>query len=182
MIDPREGPPAAPPRAGRPALSVVVPAGDALRTIAPCLEGLLRNLGPADELLVADAGGADGTREYAELLASEQDGRMRVLPASPGGPAALRAGLAAATHPIALLLHPGLGAPDGFVDGVTQLLAAQAGDVVIALPTGGGVCAAGSLDTLRRLSEASADAFFAPDLAPIGDAALATGTRVASVT
>lgn len=170
-VDRRRGPPPPPPAAGRPPLSVVVPALDALRTIAPCLEDLAANLGPADELLVADAGSTDCTLQFVRRFAAEHPGLVRVVEGPVGLPAAARAGLAAASRGVALLVHPALRSPLGFADKLASALTRLGAGALIAIPMPGvGFCAAGGLAALRALGGAAPEVLF-QDAAPALEAA-----------
>jgi hypothetical protein len=154
---------APPPRPGRPPLSVVVPARNALRTVAPSLEALVRNLGPGDELIIADAGSDDGTREFAALFAAERGGSTRLVGSS--APCrledALRDGLAAASRPVTVLFHPVAQAPDGFLDAVTALLERPDAPATVATPMPpAGACVLGPAALLRAVGTTSPEAFF----------------------
>src|SRR4051812_38752822 len=63
--------PAGPRRAGA---SVVVVAEDAIATITPCVENLVRTLGPDDELLIADAGSRGASAGVLAWLARHHAG------------------------------------------------------------------------------------------------------------
>ncbi len=66
--------------AGRPRVSVLVPARDEAANIAACLRGLLDQRCPAEEILVLDDRSTDGTAAIVRHLASGQgDGRLRLL-------------------------------------------------------------------------------------------------------
>jgi chlorobactene glucosyltransferase len=74
----------APPDAPR--VSVVVPARDEARNIAPCLTSVLASTWPALEVLVVDDHSTDGTGDIARAIAA-RDPRVRVLdnpPLPPG--------------------------------------------------------------------------------------------------
>lgn len=65
-------------------ISIVVPANNAEKTIAPCLDGLAAQTKPADEIIVVDDGSRDATREIAQARGA------RVLRQSNLGAAAAR--------------------------------------------------------------------------------------------
>jgi GT2 family glycosyltransferase len=174
----------APRRPGRPPLSVVVPMRNALGTIAPCLEALARNLGPDDELIIADAGSEDGTREFASLFAAERGGSTRFVDGgAPGGlEGALRAGLGAASRPLAVLFHPVAQAPDGFLDALTQLLDRPGAPAAVATPMPpAGTCVSGPASLLRALGADAPTAFFAADAAALSQALRARGEALGLV-
>src|SRR6185437_3940293 len=77
------------------AISVVIPALNAAAT----LPGTLRSLRPAEEVIVADAGSADGTQDIAQALG------CRIVQAPRGRGCQLAAGVAAASQAWLLLLH-----------------------------------------------------------------------------
>ncbi|HEY8598002.1 MAG TPA: glycosyltransferase family 2 protein [Thermomicrobiales bacterium] len=68
---------------GRPRVSVLVPARDEARNIAACVESLLSQSFPPDEILVLDDQSTDGTVAIVERIASAPEaGRLRSLPGS----------------------------------------------------------------------------------------------------
>jgi len=175
--------PAAPHRAGRPALSVVVPVRNALQTVAPSLEGLARNLTPQDELIIADAGSDDGTGEFAAMFAGER-GTARVLqsPAPGGLEAALCAGLMAASRPLTLLFHPVAEPPDGFLDALSALVEQADAPSTVATPTPpAGSCVLGPTALLQAVGQASPGAFLMADAAALSGAVTAQGGRLGLV-
>lgn len=160
-VDCRREPPPAPPAPGRPALSLVVPVKDALRTIAPCLENLARSLGPADEIVVADGGSSDCTLQFVARFAGAHPGQVKVVEQPGGLPSAAAAGLAAARHGVTLLVHSALRAPDGFADTLTSALSRLGAEGLICIPMPGiGFCAAASTALLRGLSLRSPEVLF----------------------
>jgi len=145
---------AGPPRPGRPPLSLVVPARDAALALPRTGEVLLAALGPSDELVLADGGSTDGTREWAELLARDAPATVRVVTAD-GLEAAAAAGLAAATRGWGAVLHPGGPAAAGLLDDATQALQLKPDCTVLALGSPAGTTAFGPVEHLRRLPPAS---------------------------
>jgi GT2 family glycosyltransferase len=169
------------PRAGRPPVSAVIPLHDALRTVAPAAEDLLANLGADDELVLADAGSSDGTREFARLLVKERGPSVRLVPSDPaaGGAGATAAGLAEATRPISVLVPPTVGAPEGFVDLLTSLLEQHRDYGVVALPAGAsGFCAAGPAEILREVGRSAPAALAGADPQALDAAVRAAGSRL----
>jgi len=172
------------PRTGRPALSVVVPVRNAVGTVAPCLEALSRNLGPEDEIIIADGGSDDGTTEYAALFARDQRHAARVVPGSaPGGlEEALRGGLHAATRPVTVLFHPVAAPPDGFLDALSALVEQDGAPSSVATPTPpAGACVLGPTALLREVGRASPGVFLTSDPAPLAAAMAACGGRLGLV-
>jgi Glycosyl transferase family 2 len=168
-------------RSGRPAVSVVVPVRNALSTVAPSLEGLARNLGPDDELIIADAGSDDGTGEFAALFAGERRGDARLLEAR-GLEEALRAGLGAATRPVTLLFHPVAEPPDGFLDALSALVERAGAPSTVATPAPpAGCCVLGPTAQLRAVGAASPGAFLATDPEGLSRALEAQGGRLGLV-
>ena len=185
LFDPSGAREAAPhPRQGRPALSVVVPVKNALGTVAPCLEALSRNLGPEDELIIADAGSDDGTGEYASLFARDVRRAVRVVAgeALGGLEGALRSGLDSATRATAVLFHPVAAPPDGFLDAFTELVekAGSPSSVATATPPAG-ACVLGPTELLRALSCATPGVFFTTDPGPLARAVAAHGGELGIV-
>jgi dolichol-phosphate mannosyltransferase len=67
-------------------VTVLVPTFNEARRIGPCLEGLMAQGAPLQEVLVVDSGSTDGTRELVEAAAA-RDPRIRLLtdpPLPPG--------------------------------------------------------------------------------------------------
>ncbi len=161
-------------RAGA-AVSVVVPIRNALGTVAPCLECLLAELGPADELVTADAGSDDGTAEFLALFAREHLGRVRLVSSGAWGglEEALRAGLAAASNPAAVVVHAGGGPAGGLLGALTDQREREKELLVRRGPGGAG--AAGPLELLRDLAGGTPGAFFDPDPAILVAAVAALG-------
>jgi glycosyltransferase involved in cell wall biosynthesis len=73
---PRLAPPA-PPGAGAPLVSILIPARNEERSIGRCVAGALAQAYPRLEVLVLDDGSTDGTAAALEAFAG--DGRLRVL-------------------------------------------------------------------------------------------------------
>jgi len=174
-------PPAATGAAPRPRLSVVVPACDAAATLTPCLESILKNLRPDDEIVVADGGSRDETLRSAYSFASKNPQVVRVVSAraQSGAAAAARAGLQAASNQVTLLIHPTVSAPEGFVDGILDLLAKNAGTPALAIEVPRtGVCVAGPSALLRELD---AESFFQADGVALAEALQRAGAKLAFV-
>jgi len=171
----------APAPAVRPRLSVVVPACDAAATLTPCLESIARNLRPDDEIVVADGGSRDETLRSAYAFASKNPQLVRVVStrATSGAAAAAREGLEAASHEVALLLHPSVSAPEGFVDGILGLLAQNPATQALGIEVPQtGVCVAGPARLLRDLD---AQSFFQPDGVALAEAVSRAGASLAFV-
>jgi len=174
-------PPAAAAAAPRPRLSVVVPACDAAATLTPCLENILKNLRPDDEIVVADGGSRDETLRSAYAFASRNPQVVRVVSAraTAGAAAAAREGLKAAANELALLVHPTVSAPEGFVDGILDLLARNPGTQALGIEVPRtGVCVAGPSTLLRDLD---AQSFFQADGVALAEAVSRAGAKLAFV-
>ncbi|MBI3451229.1 MAG: TIGR04283 family arsenosugar biosynthesis glycosyltransferase [Acidobacteria bacterium] len=91
-----------------PPISVIVPTLNEQGLIGRCLESLARTL-PGAEILVADGGSRDRTREIAGRF--EASG-VRLLRAAPGRGPQMNAGAAAATGSILLFLHADVTLPE----------------------------------------------------------------------
>jgi rSAM/selenodomain-associated transferase 2 len=102
------------------AISVVVPTLEEGSSLAQTLIWARRS--GADEIVVADGGSRDATRDVAVPLADT------VLVAARGRAAQMNAGAAAARGDALLFLHADTRLPDGFADAVAEALAAP--DVV----------------------------------------------------
>ncbi len=160
-VDRRRQPAPPPPDPGRPPLSVVVPVKDSLRTIAPCLEDLARNLGPSDRLLVTDAGSRDCTLQFVRLFAREHPGLVQILEGAPDLPAALRAGLERATGELAMVIQPVLRTRPGFADEILGALGQLDSSAAICIPLQrDGLCLAGESGLLRALTREAPHALF----------------------
>lgn len=66
-----------------PSVSVLVPARDEERNIAPCVESLLTLDYPEFEVVVLDDNSSDGTGSVLRDLSSRSRGRLRVIPGGP---------------------------------------------------------------------------------------------------
>lgn len=82
---------------GRPLVSVYIPTKNRLRLLMRAVESVLAQTYPYVELIVADDGSTDGTRDY--LSALEDDGRLRwiAMPSSMGACVARNFAIAAST-------------------------------------------------------------------------------------
>ena len=95
----------------------VVVAEDALATIVPCVENLVRTLRADDELLLVDAGSRGASARILETLAARHAGPTRLLLAAGGGFAgAARAGIAAATAELVAVLGANVKVGAGWLD------------------------------------------------------------------
>jgi hypothetical protein len=168
------------PRPGRPALSAVLPVKDALRTVAACAEDLLANLGPDDELVLVDAGSSDGSREFAKLFAKDRGPTVRLVPADPaaGVAGATLAGLAEATRPLSVVVPASLGAPQGFLDELTDLLERHPQYGVLAVTTGRALCAAGPSRLLREVGATTPASLSGSDAIALDAAVRARGSSL----
>lgn len=172
--------PAPAPRPGRPAIAVVVPVHNALATIAPCLEALARELGPEDELIVAEAGSDDGSGEYAALFARERGGPTRLV-AAEGLEAALLGGLDAVGRRLTLVYHPVVTPPGGLLDDLSSAVEGDGAPSSVAVEAEPGVAAVlGPTALLRELGRAT-PALLTGDPAPLAAAMAARGARLAIV-
>ncbi len=99
--------PPAPP-AAHPPTSIVVPLRDALLTLVPCIESVLRTTGPADEILLINDGATGASARIAARFAAQHPGRVRLFcnPRPLGFPAAVAQGLASARHARAVVMAP----------------------------------------------------------------------------
>jgi GT2 family glycosyltransferase len=169
----------------RPPLSIVVPVGAAAPELRACLESLGQNLRPGDEIVVSDGGCSDEALRSAYQFAAARPRQVRVVVSR--GPATLpgaaRDGLASAAHDVALVFHPAAAAPQGFVDGLMELLARNPASQAIGVEVPrAGVCVAGPRRLLRTLSGAGAEALFRPDGAvALADELGKAGARLALV-
>ncbi|GAC67734.1 glycosyltransferase [Gordonia soli] len=77
-------------------LSVVVPAYNEAATIAQCLERLVAQTRPADEIIVVDNNSTDGTAEIVDRFALAHPSVVRIVEREPGVIAARRRGYDAA--------------------------------------------------------------------------------------
>ncbi|WP_324715464.1 glycosyltransferase [Carboxydochorda subterranea] len=71
-----------PPRTGktettpRPRVSVILVTHNSLRTIVPCVESILSELQPDDELIVVDNASQDATASYLNVIAQQEPGKL----------------------------------------------------------------------------------------------------------
>jgi glycosyltransferase involved in cell wall biosynthesis len=168
----------------RPPLTVVVPVRDAGSTLGACLESIGRNLGAKDELVIADGGSQDDTLRSAYLYASLHPRQVRVVTNRDmaGLPAAVRQGLDAASGDVLVVMHASMAAPDGFLDGMLQLLAQNPGtDAVGVEVPHTGVCLAGPSALMRRIGGAGPEALFQADGLALAEAVRRAGARLAFV-
>ena len=114
----------APARPGRPGVSVVVVAQDAIATIAPCLENLRCTLAPDDELVIVDDGSRGASARFLSVFArahsASSDDRAPVRLVSSdtalGFTGAARLGVAEARRDFVALLAPNVKVAAGWLD------------------------------------------------------------------
>lgn len=70
-------------------ISVIVPVYNALRHINACVEGLLKQTYPPDEIILVDDGSTDGSGERCDFFAKSDD-RIKVIHTKNGGAACAR--------------------------------------------------------------------------------------------
>jgi len=177
--------PAAPiarPEPIRPPVSVVVPVHDCGPTLAACLRGVERNLLPVDEVLIADGASQDETLRLAYEFASRHHRTARVMDQAGDVTGAALKGLGAASREFALVIHPCVEIPNGFIDGVVALFAgnANAGAIAIQVPRTG-VCVFGRSDDMRTVGASDVSALFQDDGLALGRALQRMGSRLAYV-
>ena len=104
----QEIPPA--PVAAHAATSIVVPVRDALLTLVPSVESLLRTTGAADEILLVDDGATGATACIAADFAARYPERVRLIrnPTATGFPEAVARGLGQARHGRVVVMAPHL--------------------------------------------------------------------------
>jgi GT2 family glycosyltransferase len=114
--------------AAEPRASIVVVSFDSLPFTRLCLETVLRNTGPAFELIVVDNASGDDSRGYLEELA-RGDARVSLLAneENVGFPAACNQGLAAARGETLVLLNSDTIVAPGWLAGLEAHLDAGAG-------------------------------------------------------
>jgi GT2 family glycosyltransferase len=100
------------PTAPHAATSVVLPVRDALLTLVPCVESLLRTCGAGDEIVLVDDGATGAAASIAAWFTARRADRVRLIrnPRAVGLAAAVLQGLAAATR---LVLAGAGAAPQG---------------------------------------------------------------------
>ncbi len=123
------------PRPGQPKISCVVPClneGKNLQTLLPLLEGVIRPLSTAWEIIVVDDGSTDGTPGFMQSLATTPGYCYLQLSRNFGKEAALSAGLQAAQGEVVICLDADLQHPPELIP---DMLAAwnQGADVVFAV-------------------------------------------------
>ena len=101
-------------------VSVVIPARTAGDVLPGCLDAVLPQLSPADEVIVA---AADEASAAAARTRAAEDARVQVV-ANPTGttPAALNAAIAAARHPVIVRVDAQARIPAGYRDRVVDRL------------------------------------------------------------
>jgi GT2 family glycosyltransferase len=89
------------------AISVVVTTYNSMRTIGPCVQSVLRNLGLFDELILVDNASRDGTQEVLRQIA-EVDPRVKVVLNNKnlGFSGGTNAGIRASSGEFVVLLNP----------------------------------------------------------------------------
>lgn len=113
--------------AGRPGASVIVVAYNSQRTLATCLDSLLRNTGDQDELIVVDNASGDATPQLLEDFAGRHPGRIRIIRSAQnlGFSRGTNLGLAAATKDHVVLLNPDVQVTAGWLERMTAHLTAD---------------------------------------------------------
>ncbi len=104
---------------GDPSICVVIPARDAARTLGECLEALVAQKAPADDLVVVDDGSTDGTRSLAESF-----GARLVQSNGRGAAAARNLGAAAAMDDVIVFVDADVCLVPGFLGRVRDAFAA----------------------------------------------------------
>ena len=102
-------------------ISVVIPALDEAVDLPSTVESLRAHRPQPCEVIVADGGSTDGTREWLER--QEKDGRLRVVDAERGRGRQMNAGAAVATGDVLLFLHADATLPAGALAWVAGALA-----------------------------------------------------------
>jgi len=114
---------ALPPLLADAAVTVVVPARDAAALIPDCLDAVLTQLRPGDEVVVAAAD--EATAVAVHVIAARAAVPVHVVPNHRGTtPAALNAAIAAARNPVIVRVDAQSRIPAGYRDRVVALLAA----------------------------------------------------------
>jgi GT2 family glycosyltransferase len=183
-VDRRRAPAPAPPRAGRPPVSVVLPVKDGIRGIAPCLEDLAANLGARDQIVVADADSRDCTLQFVDGFALEHPGLVRIAETGPACdlPGAARAGVAVALNAVVVVLPRLVGMPPGFLDGLLADLE-KSPHALAVLPLGDrGFVLGGERERIAALLDLAPGAIFAADAHALAQAAARTTTSGTTAT
>jgi len=174
-VDRRRNRPERPPPEARAPLSVVVPTLDSLHHVAACLEDLADQLGPADEILVADGGSKDCTLEFVAHFSREHPGLVRVIAGS-GRREALQAAVAAARSPRILVVHPLLRLVPVFTSAYAAALERLGGQALLCSHVqGSGFCAMGSAAALQALVAGAPGALFQEEAAALEKAVRRSG-------
>jgi glycosyltransferase involved in cell wall biosynthesis len=170
------------PRTARAPLSIVVPARDAAKTLAACLQAIGANLRTGDEVVIADGGSEDDTLRCAFEFAAQHYRSVKVVQAVGGVTGAVREGLRAAGRELALVVHPRVAMPGGFVDETHALLVDHGSASALAVQVPGtGVCVLGRPEDLRQVADAQCNAFFKDDGVDLGRALQRVGAHLAYV-
>src|SRR3954454_2339957 len=101
-------------------MSVVVVTWNEIEWIGRCVESVLSELQPGDELIVADNGATDGTLEVVRSLAP--DAKLLELGENLGFAGGCNAGAAVATGELLVLLNPDTVVAAGFREGILRPL------------------------------------------------------------
>lgn len=128
----------------RPKISIVIPCRNERNYIAPCLDSILANAYPQDrlEILIADGGSMDGTREIISGYMSEHSG-IRLLD-NPGKttPRAFNLGIKNATGELIMIMNAHSTYPRTYIADTLNLLlstdAENAGGRVVNVANGSG--------------------------------------------
>jgi len=177
-VDRRRTRPGRPPPEARAPIAVVVPTLSSLHHVATCLEDLADQLGPADEVVVADAGSTDCTLQFVEQFSGEHPGLVRLVSAHPGGgpAAAVRAALAGVRAATSLVVHPSLRLVPEFTSAFVKALGRLGPRTLIgARVQGVGYCATAATTLLRAVTRAAPGVLFQEDAAALEAAVRRSG-------